>query len=318
MDAKQQFEKRLEFDLRAENAASGAFGKLYTQAKEQFVQSKMTAAMESGQSVNKEMRGQFEKQFDTTEWVKGTAKIKKDTMAAYEGKAEGIDTNDLFSGLTNGAMSSLATGENPLTGAWYSVKHAAFGLITKIPGVGDFIGQVTAYLGSKLDYALGNRKDSFTWDQAGKRVELEGVKKRMGGLAAIGGDVDKLAVMVQESSRDFTDEEKAKFLSDPSPRSSARGTAPAKPPAAEPKTPPAPSAGEGSAPDVPAPPAALVGDDAPATDDKLKPAAKPPLDFPLGDFDTSSIMGMENMPDGTTVAPKQTAADAQVDSGKPR
>lgn len=216
-DSRARFEKMLNYDLDAAHAADGAFGRLYQQQQEQWVRAEEDKIKDKGGAVSAQDTANLKQQFNTEYWDKHKNELKTRTLAAYDGESSeqtadriGNDVMDKAGSVVGGGISSMLMGGDFTGGISHGLRYAIMGGIMSIPIVGEFLAKVTAWIGSKVKSLFGGG-ESLSWDKAGEKVEGEKIKERMGQQLGQYADVNKLAEMVNQSGREFTAEEKAKY-----------------------------------------------------------------------------------------------------------
>ncbi|MGE3714884.1 MAG: hypothetical protein AB7F82_10225 [Alphaproteobacteria bacterium] len=212
-ESRARFEKMLDYDLNADNAAAGAFGRLFTQQQEQWVEAQEKEIKKAGGSVSQADTDYLMEAFKTEHWDKHKEEHKKRALAAHDGASKeaqadqaGDQMMDRAGHVVQGGISSMLMGGDFSGGISHGLRHAVLGAIMGIPFVGEFLAKIAAFVGSNVKSWFG-AGEGLSWDAAGEKVERENIKARMGDLKDY-ANPDMLADMVNRSSREFTAEVK--------------------------------------------------------------------------------------------------------------
>lgn len=207
MTAEDRFKALVAEDLQAENAASGAFAQAYDQRKKAWLDAQKAANYDN---PNKPSEAALTQHFNNEIWIKQLApQLQESAEAAYADRTpkEGQGTNDIAAqagGILNkaaeGGIASLMTGGDMMGGATHALRHAGFGLLTGLPGVGNFLSQLGRYIGGLLGSWFGDQP-ALSWKEAGEQVKQEKINERLAGLAPV-ADVKQLQAMAAEAAKE--------------------------------------------------------------------------------------------------------------------
>lgn len=135
-------------------------------------------------------------QFDKEKLPELTKQLREKSLGVYDGKDE-VKVDGVVNNVASGGISGLLSG-NFLGGLMASLQNAMVGLVLSIPWVGDKIGQISTFIGSKFS-SWSSGQPSLGWQEAGESYKKEKVIKRMQDGLAQYADAEKLRAMVEQS-----------------------------------------------------------------------------------------------------------------------